>query len=131
MRGSMGIQLVLTAALLAGAGAHAAGPTVASAASAPPEHGMRVEKKKKPPPAPIKQVDINSASRKELLTLPGIGPAQADRIIECRPFLTKGELVSKKVVPTGPFLSLKNHVVAVPKGKPNAAYIAQADKCRS
>jgi competence protein ComEA len=129
-RGEGALQLMLCAALLAGSGAHAAGPAAAAAASAPPEHGMALPKKKKPPPAPVKLVDINSASRKELLTLPGIGPAQADRIVACRPFLTKGELVTKKVVTTGPFLSLKNRVVAMPKGKPTAATIAQSDHCR-
>jgi competence protein ComEA len=63
-------------------------------------------------------VDINSASRKELTTLPGIGPAEADRIVAHRPYLTKTELVTKEVLPIGPYLSLKDLVVAMPKLKP-------------
>jgi competence protein ComEA len=66
-------------------------------------------------------VDINSASRKELMTLPGIGAAEADKIIGHRPYLSKTELVTKNVLPVGPYLSLKNLVVAMqnfkPKGK--------------
>lgn len=134
MKCSVGVQCLLSVALLAGAAVQAAAPAAAAgasaASSAAPGHGT-ASPKKKPPPAPVKLVDINSASRKELMTLPGIGAEQADRIIACRPFLTKGELVTKKVVPTGPFLSLKNHVVAIPRRKPDAAYVAQADKCGS
>ena len=67
-------------------------------------------------------VDLNSASRKELMTLPGIGAAEADRIVANRPYLTKTDLVTKDVLPVGPFLSLKRLVVALPtpvsKGRP-------------
>ena len=59
-------------------------------------------------------VDLNSASSKELMTLPGIDAAQADRIVANRPYLTKTDLVTKDVLPLGPFLSLKHLVVALP-----------------
>ena len=82
----------------AGAAAPAASPTAAS----PVQH----------------YVDLNSASRKELMTLPGIGAAEATKIIAHRPYLTKSELVSKNVLPMGPFLSVKHLVVAMPKAAP-------------
>ena len=60
-------------------------------------------------------VDLNSASRKELMTLPGIGAAEAARIVANRPYLVKSDLVTKNVLPVGPFLSVKHLVVAMPK----------------
>lgn len=67
-------------------------------------------------PTPDKLVDLNSASIAELKTLPGIGDAEAEKIIAQRPYLTKTELVSKGVLPAGPYVSVKNKVVAMPKG---------------
>ncbi len=72
------------------------------------------------PQAVTHHVDINSASRQELMTLPGIGPKEAARIVANRPYLTKTELVTKGVLPMGPFLSLKHQVVAMPKRKPGS-----------
>jgi DNA uptake protein ComE-like DNA-binding protein len=74
--------------------------------------------KRKTPAKPEKLVDINGASRKELMTLPGIGGAEADKIIAARPFLTKAELVTKGVLPAGPYVSMKNKVVALQKQPP-------------
>lgn len=64
---------------------------------------------------PVRLVNINGASRKDLMTLPGVDAAVADKIIAGRPYLTKAELVTKNVIPTGPYLSLKNNVVALQK----------------
>ena len=73
-------------------------------------------------PAVQHYIDLNSASRKELMTLPGIGASEAHRIVANRPYLTKTDLVTKDVLPVGPFLSLKRLVVALPtpvsKGRP-------------
>jgi DNA uptake protein ComE-like DNA-binding protein len=65
-------------------------------------------------PAVQYYVDLNSAGRKELMTLPGIGAEEADRIIARRPYLTKTDLVTKDALPLGPFLSIKRLVVAMP-----------------
>lgn len=66
----------------------------------------------KKPAAPVVLVDINSASRKELKSLPGIGDAEAGKIIAGRPYLSKADLASKQVIPAGVYLSLKNRIIA-------------------
>jgi DNA uptake protein ComE-like DNA-binding protein len=100
-----------------------AGPAIAEASNAASKAAStpalpiqaRATKTKKAPAAPVKLVDINSASRKELKTLPGIGDAEAEKIIANRPYLSKTELVGKNVLPIGPYLSLKNKIIAKQK----------------
>jgi competence protein ComEA len=75
-------------------------------------------KKASAPAAPVKLVDINSASRDELKTLPGIDDAQAARIIAGRPYLTKADLVTSNVMPTGVYIAIKYRIVAMPAAKP-------------
>jgi competence protein ComEA len=65
-------------------------------------------------------VDINSATRAQLKTLPGIGDAEASRIVAGRPYLSKAELATKNVVPTGVYLSLKGRIIAIHTQQPKA-----------
>ncbi len=115
--------LLLALAALPATGAPSAAPVAPAApaafvASAPmPAHTTAATLRHRPK-IYDHLVDINSAGRQELMTLPGIGPAEAGRIVSHRPYLTKTELVTKEVLPVGPFLSLKNQVVAMQKFKP-------------
>jgi len=68
--------------------------------------------------APAGAVDLNSASEAELVALNGVGPATAKKIIAGRPYLTKVDLVTKNVIPQGPYVSLKDQIVATQKGPP-------------
>src|SRR5262245_64778517 len=73
-------------------------------------------------PTPVALVDINSASDAQLKTLPGIGDAEAARIVAGRPYLSKADLAVKEVIPTGVYLSLKDRVIAIQKQQPKAKY---------
>lgn len=57
-------------------------------------------------------IDINSATKEQLQTLKGIGPARADDIIKGRPYRGKDELLSKKLVPEGVYDDIKDRIVA-------------------
>lgn len=62
------------------------------------ESGAKSTKARPKPAAQVKPVDLNSASKAELKRLPGIGDAEADRIIAARPFRTKAELVTRNLI---------------------------------
>lgn len=60
--------------------------------------------------APLPAVELNSASLAQLSKLPGIGVEQAQRIIAARPYLTKTDLATREVIPTGVYLSIRKLV---------------------
>ena len=62
--------------------------------------------------AKIKPVDINSADKAELKKLPGIGDAEADKIIAGRPYLSKAHLVTHNVVSGEVYEKIKMQVIA-------------------
>lgn len=68
--------------------------------------------------AKVKPVDINSASRTELKTLPGIGDAEAERIVAARPYPSKAKLAADKVLSPEAYAALKGRIVAVQKAQP-------------
>jgi len=73
-------------------------------------------------PDQSKLPELNQASREELLKVPGITPALADKIIAGRPYLSKADLVVKGIIPESLYASLHRQVrVAPPSVKPAAA----------
>jgi len=57
-------------------------------------------------------VDINTATKEQLKSIPGIGDAYAKKIIDNRPYVKKDQLVSKKVVPQAVYDKIKDMITA-------------------
>jgi competence protein ComEA len=57
-------------------------------------------------------VDINSASKEELTALPGIGDAYSQKIIDGRPYHSKRDLLTKKILPQATYDQVKDKIIA-------------------
>ena len=69
----------------------------------------------KSPPAKAALLDLNSASKQELMTLPGIGDALSQKIMDGRPYARKDQLVTKNIVPQATYDKIKDQVIAKQK----------------
>ena len=114
-RRAVGWALIALASMAAGGPCLAADP--ASVNSPAPAVAVPATPKKAPA-APVALVDINSASRAQLKMLPGIGDDEATRIIAGRPYLSKADLATRNVIPTGLYLSLKRQIIAIQRQQP-------------
>jgi len=83
-------------------------PTTAKATTAPSSSTHKSSSAK----STKTHIDLNSASREQLMTLPGVGDATADKIIAARPFKSKEELKSKGIVTKAEYDKLASHVTA-------------------
>jgi DNA uptake protein ComE-like DNA-binding protein len=106
-------------------GSIASGATAFADRAQAPQPGAAAAVAKPAPAAkpgpPVKLVDINSASRTELTTLPGIGNAEAERIIKARPYPSKAKLLADKVLTPAQYSALQGRIVAIQKQPPKSS----------
>ncbi|MCY7389566.1 MAG: helix-hairpin-helix domain-containing protein [Burkholderiales bacterium] len=91
----------------------AAAPAAKAAPAPAPAPAPAAETKKEP-------MDINSATEKELATLPKIGDARAKAIIKGRPYNGKDDLINKKVIPQDAYDAIKDVIIAKQAKKDDA-----------
>jgi competence protein ComEA len=89
--------------------------SAAQAAAAPPEQppAAAPEPAKASPAAEL--IDINSATLEELITLPGIADVYARKIVASRPYKTKFELVTRRIIPRSTYSKIREMVIAKQK----------------
>jgi DNA uptake protein ComE-like DNA-binding protein len=75
-------------------------------------HKMSTREKKETPAAKGQSVDLNTATKKDLAALPGVGPDYAQTIIDARPFNSKEDLVKKKVIPQATYDKIQDRITA-------------------
>jgi DNA uptake protein ComE-like DNA-binding protein len=63
------------------------------------------------------KVDLNTASKEDLMKLPGVDDATADKIVAARPFKSRTELESKQIVTKEQYSKLSAHVTVAPPAK--------------
>ena len=59
-----------------------------------------------------KAINVNKASREDLLTLPGITEHEADRIIAGRPYDNTDDLVKRHVLPREEYDKISDRIIA-------------------
>lgn len=59
-----------------------------------------------------KQVDINAATKEQLTSVSGIDAPTAQKIIDSRPYTTKKDLVTKKILTQDQYAKVKDQLVA-------------------
>jgi competence protein ComEA len=59
-----------------------------------------------------KQIDINSASKADLSSLPGIGDAYSSKIIAGRPYHSKTDLKTRGILPAGVYSKISGMIIA-------------------
>jgi len=62
-------------------------------------------------PAFLALTDVNSASRRDLARLPGVGSELADKIIQGRPYRRKDELVGRNILPQSVYDGIKDRII--------------------
>ncbi len=75
-------------------------------------HKMSPAEKRDTPSNNGQPVDLNSASKKDLAALPGIGPDYAQSIIDARPYGSKQDLLKKKIIPQETYTKIQDRVTA-------------------
>jgi competence protein ComEA len=82
----------------------------------PPAPPSKTNAEKKATPAGTEDlIDLNTASKATLMTLPRIGEAYADKIIAGRPYWMRTDIKTKKIVPVAVYSKIADKVIAKQK----------------
>ena len=92
-----------------------ASPLFAQSSASSSAAGGKATQTSKPmasPTAPSQKIDINSATKDELGALPGIGSTYSQKIIDGRPYNSKRDLLTRKIVPQSTYEGIQDKIIA-------------------
>jgi competence protein ComEA len=122
---ALAVAMILPIAAYAVEGTAAKPATKASATST-----MKSTDTAKPAPSKVHMashakrhpaIDLNSASKEDLMTLPGVTEDVAEKIIAGRPYKSKAELSKKQILTKAEYTKVRGHVIAKQEAKPMQA----------
>jgi competence protein ComEA len=99
---ALALGLLISAPAMAQTPAPAASGKMAPAATS----------KMAPTAAADAKIDINTASKDELMAFKGIGDKYSDKIIAGRPYAKKDQLVSKNILPEATYKKISAQIIA-------------------
>ncbi len=90
------------------------GLVIAAQEETPRKTSPKAAQSKSRPPraANVKPLELNVATKAELMKLPGITEDMAGKIIAGRPYLTKTNLVTRKILPRALYTPIKHLITA-------------------
>ncbi|GEC16513.1 ComEA family DNA-binding protein [Nitrobacter winogradskyi] len=77
-----------------------------------PAGKMAPASKMAPAKSDVEKLDINTATKEELMVFKGIGDKYSDKIIAGRPYAKKDQLVSKKILPEATYKKISGQIIA-------------------
>jgi competence protein ComEA len=101
------LLVVFVSLCLVGGSAFGQAKDTGKKATPPAASSQKAEKKSQ-----SELIDINSASKQELMSLPGIGDAYSQKIIDNRPYRGKNDLVRKNIVPQATYDKISGQIIA-------------------
>jgi DNA uptake protein ComE-like DNA-binding protein len=77
-----------------------------------PKAAPAADSKMAAPAAKDAKIDINTATKDELMAFKGIGEKYSDKIIAGRPYARKDQLLSKNILPEATYKKIEAQVIA-------------------
>jgi competence protein ComEA len=81
-------------------------------APAPSKMAPAADSKMAAPAAKDAKIDINTATKDELMAFNGIGDKYSDKIIAGRPYAKKDQLLSKNILPEATYKKIEAQIIA-------------------
>ncbi|MDQ5985782.1 MAG: hypothetical protein CSYNP_01499 [Syntrophus sp. SKADARSKE-3] len=104
----MVLAVILIFAVTASQAADSKAPAKPASAKATEQKAVQKDDKA------VKQelIDINSATKEQLLKIQGIGDVYVQKIIDGRPYAKKDQLKSKNIIPASVYEKIKDKIIA-------------------